>query len=364
MGNIYIGVDGISRKIKNAYIGVDGIARRIKQFYIGDENGVAKLVYSGGGYAFIKNINNLSYIVKADSTLTENSSTQLSTYFSNGGYLYKTGTGYCAVGAPSTNTGNTIIYSINDLANLTLRYETGYSFDIMDRFFADDDMQIVVPSATGNFMFYSTDNFINYTHGTLDVGAGTLSKNISYNNGKIAYAINNNNTSYGRTFDLGGSTGSDIYIRNTSSSTCSVGNGVTVWATQDRYSVVYNHSTGTTTRTQNLPLLGLGYVSTNNTFYQCFVNGMHMLIQNNTHDNTSYIGVFSSVDGTSWNSVRTYDYINTSTNLTAGFSGNTFYICTYNSTSNTTIIALTTDCGVTWNEYTVTGMVRTIAEMQ
>lgn len=47
MSGFYVGVDGKARKVKGAYIGVDGVARKIKKGYIGDENGVARLCYSG-----------------------------------------------------------------------------------------------------------------------------------------------------------------------------------------------------------------------------------------------------------------------------------------------------------------------------
>ena len=49
---LYVGVDGIARKIKKAYVGVDGIARKIKKAYVGVD-GVARLIYSAdvfGGY--------------------------------------------------------------------------------------------------------------------------------------------------------------------------------------------------------------------------------------------------------------------------------------------------------------------------
>lgn len=42
---IYVGVDGIARKVKKAYVGVDGVARKIKKGYIGVNN-VARLFYS------------------------------------------------------------------------------------------------------------------------------------------------------------------------------------------------------------------------------------------------------------------------------------------------------------------------------
>lgn len=44
---IYVGVDGIARKVKKAYIGVEGLARKVKKAYIG-VGGVARPVFSGG----------------------------------------------------------------------------------------------------------------------------------------------------------------------------------------------------------------------------------------------------------------------------------------------------------------------------
>lgn len=45
--NAYIGIDGISRRIKAGYLGIDGIARKIKKAYIGID-GVAKELQIGG----------------------------------------------------------------------------------------------------------------------------------------------------------------------------------------------------------------------------------------------------------------------------------------------------------------------------
>lgn len=42
---IYIGVNGVARKVKTGYIGIGGVARKIKKGYIGI-NGVARLFYS------------------------------------------------------------------------------------------------------------------------------------------------------------------------------------------------------------------------------------------------------------------------------------------------------------------------------
>lgn len=55
MSGFYIGVDGKARKVKGGYIGVDGVARKIKKGYIGDENGVARLCWSGIDPVFANN---------------------------------------------------------------------------------------------------------------------------------------------------------------------------------------------------------------------------------------------------------------------------------------------------------------------
>ena len=45
---LYIGVDGVARKVKKAYIGVDNVARKVKKMYLGVD-GVARCIFSGGG---------------------------------------------------------------------------------------------------------------------------------------------------------------------------------------------------------------------------------------------------------------------------------------------------------------------------
>lgn len=55
MSGFYIGVDGKARKVKGGYIGIDGKARKIKKGYIGDENGVARLCWSGIDPVFANN---------------------------------------------------------------------------------------------------------------------------------------------------------------------------------------------------------------------------------------------------------------------------------------------------------------------
>lgn len=54
MGNTYIGIDGIARKIKNMYVGVDGVARKVKNTYIGVD-GTAKIGYQSGSPGDIYN---------------------------------------------------------------------------------------------------------------------------------------------------------------------------------------------------------------------------------------------------------------------------------------------------------------------
>ncbi len=44
MGNVYIGVNGVARRVKSVYIGVNGIARKVKDLNIGI-NGVARMGY-------------------------------------------------------------------------------------------------------------------------------------------------------------------------------------------------------------------------------------------------------------------------------------------------------------------------------
>ena len=48
MGNFYIGVNDVARKIKGAYVGVDGVARKVKNIYVGVNN-VAQLVQTSDG---------------------------------------------------------------------------------------------------------------------------------------------------------------------------------------------------------------------------------------------------------------------------------------------------------------------------
>lgn len=45
---IYVGIDGLAKKVGNMYVGVDGIARKIKKGYVGVD-GVARLFYDADG---------------------------------------------------------------------------------------------------------------------------------------------------------------------------------------------------------------------------------------------------------------------------------------------------------------------------
>ena len=47
MGDIYIGNNGVARKVEKVYIGVNGIARQVQKIYVG-VNGIAREVYSSG----------------------------------------------------------------------------------------------------------------------------------------------------------------------------------------------------------------------------------------------------------------------------------------------------------------------------
>ena len=43
----YVGVNGKARKIKAGYVGINGVAHKLKKAYVGDENGKARLCWSG-----------------------------------------------------------------------------------------------------------------------------------------------------------------------------------------------------------------------------------------------------------------------------------------------------------------------------
>ena len=58
---LYIGVDGVARKVKKAYIGVDNVARKVKKMYLGVE-GVARCIFSGEQkLSYYGTATNLSY---------------------------------------------------------------------------------------------------------------------------------------------------------------------------------------------------------------------------------------------------------------------------------------------------------------
>lgn len=57
---MYLGVDGIARKVKKGYLGVDGVARKIKKAYIGIE-GIARLAWSGGGFSYFGETTGILY---------------------------------------------------------------------------------------------------------------------------------------------------------------------------------------------------------------------------------------------------------------------------------------------------------------
>lgn len=59
---VYIGVDGLARKVKKMYIGVDGVARRVKKAYIG-VGGVARPCWTGGELTYYGTITPLSSAV-------------------------------------------------------------------------------------------------------------------------------------------------------------------------------------------------------------------------------------------------------------------------------------------------------------
>ena len=56
---LYIGVDGVARKVKKAYIGVDNVARKVKKMYLG-VNGVARCIFSGGELSYYGTATSLS----------------------------------------------------------------------------------------------------------------------------------------------------------------------------------------------------------------------------------------------------------------------------------------------------------------
>lgn len=117
--DIYIGVNGIARRVKKIYIGVNGVARKVIKGYIG-VNGVARLFYSNL-YTYSTNIQS-NY---ADMVTFTN-------YFvgiNSNGEIEISAT---AVGTSSSNiNGRAIYFRINgDLAGKSLSFDyisSGYS---------------------------------------------------------------------------------------------------------------------------------------------------------------------------------------------------------------------------------------------
>ena len=56
---LYIGVDGVARKVKKAYIGVDNVARKVKKMYLG-VGGIARCIFSGGELSYYGRATDLS----------------------------------------------------------------------------------------------------------------------------------------------------------------------------------------------------------------------------------------------------------------------------------------------------------------
>ena len=56
---LYIGVDGVARKVKKAYIGVDNVARKVKKMYLG-VNGIARCIFSSRELSYYGTATNLS----------------------------------------------------------------------------------------------------------------------------------------------------------------------------------------------------------------------------------------------------------------------------------------------------------------
>ena len=100
---MYLGVDGIARKIKKGYIGVDGIARKVKKGYIG-VGGMARLFWTGDGISYFGETTGILY------TATKGSSFNM-TAASNEEYLIM-GTGYRPGGYTDYNATSTV-YAFN-----------------------------------------------------------------------------------------------------------------------------------------------------------------------------------------------------------------------------------------------------------
>lgn len=131
---MYIGVNGIARKVKSAYIGVNGVARKIKKMYVGVAD-KARLFFSGGlekksnatalsiGREYLAGTNNQSYGIfiggqggtGAGSAVDAYNSSLVKSNTATSGYsqLYPTG---CSVGeyALSAESRSTRVYAFNN----------------------------------------------------------------------------------------------------------------------------------------------------------------------------------------------------------------------------------------------------------
>lgn len=56
---VYVGVDGVARKVKKIYLGIDGVARKVKRGYIG-VGGVARPFWTGGEITYYGTATSLS----------------------------------------------------------------------------------------------------------------------------------------------------------------------------------------------------------------------------------------------------------------------------------------------------------------
>lgn len=45
----YVGVNGTAKRIISGYVGIDGVARKVIKGYVGDNDGIARLIWSGTG---------------------------------------------------------------------------------------------------------------------------------------------------------------------------------------------------------------------------------------------------------------------------------------------------------------------------
>ena len=66
---IYIGIDGVARRVKKGYIGIDGIARKLKKAYIGI-GGIARPCWNGGELYYFGNIAKSSIVERSEQAAT------------------------------------------------------------------------------------------------------------------------------------------------------------------------------------------------------------------------------------------------------------------------------------------------------